>query len=586
VSKRRQKEPRSPQSPASPQLSRAPSRWNALSIPIFVLLVGIGSARIISTYTVFNHTVDEPAHIACGMEWLDKGIYKLEPQHPPLARVAAAVGPYLLGRRSMNGPSMYYEGEAILVFEGNYLDNLAAARLGILPFFWIASLVVYLWTRRYFGEPAAALAVFFYTFLPPVLAHAGLATTDMALTAFTGAAFLSALVWLEKPDWRRSALFGATTALAVLSKFTSLVFLPMSLLAALILYLAMVRPRLPDLAAAARQRILPFCFAAAIGLLTIWAGYRFSIGTPYSYLDKGQQKAASSQFWNVRLPAPALYAGIAKVVEHAEGGHPSYFLGHNGTKGWWYYYPVVLGVKTPLAFLALLGIGVVSCFKKWGRSPEPGQAGRQVRLACWLPLAFSLGILLFSLTSRVNIGVRHVLPVYTGFSITAALGAVWLLDQFKTSRWAILPLGALLLWLTASSALCHPDYIPYFNELVGDHPENIVVDSDLDWGQDMTRLAKRLHELRAASVAFHPFPTEPVPGLPPLVNTRPRRPEVGWNAVSLTYWKAYRLGLIDKHPEWSLWPDRESPVERIGKTILLYYFLPAPASAPPQGLPH
>ena len=66
---------------------------------IAVALVLVASIRIIATYTVFSHTYDEPAHIACGMEWLDKGVYQWEPQHPPLARVATALGPYLLGTR-------------------------------------------------------------------------------------------------------------------------------------------------------------------------------------------------------------------------------------------------------------------------------------------------------------------------------------------------------------------------------------------------------------------------------------------------------------------------------------------------------
>ncbi len=159
-------------------------------------LVLVASIRIIATYTVFSHTYDEPAHIACGMEWLDKGVYKWEPQHPPLARVATALGPYLLGTRCQNTPnvdlaSMTHEGLAILYYGHHYDLTLALARLGILPFFWIACLVVYWWGRRYFSPSVAVVAVFLFSFLPPVLAHAGLATTDMALTAFLGAAFLS-----------------------------------------------------------------------------------------------------------------------------------------------------------------------------------------------------------------------------------------------------------------------------------------------------------------------------------------------------------------------------------------------------------
>src|SRR5579872_827466 len=84
---------------------------------IAIVAVLIGSARIVATYDVFNHTFDEPAHIACGMEWLDKGTYTWEAQHPPVARVATAIGPYLLGVRSQGTEHgkqnhMLYEGVA------------------------------------------------------------------------------------------------------------------------------------------------------------------------------------------------------------------------------------------------------------------------------------------------------------------------------------------------------------------------------------------------------------------------------------------------------------------------------------------
>src|SRR5689334_9651864 len=89
-------------------------------------------------------------------------------------------------------------------------------------------------TGRGRGRRAAALSVVTFTFIPTVLAHAGLATTDMAVTAFIGAAFLATLLWLERPDARRSVILGAAVALAVVSKFSSLAFLPAALVAAAI----------------------------------------------------------------------------------------------------------------------------------------------------------------------------------------------------------------------------------------------------------------------------------------------------------------------------------------------------------------
>src|SRR5271154_2534871 len=137
----------------APQTSEWPRHAEAFlgrySLIIFLILVAIASARIISTYTVFNHTVDEPAHIACGMEWLDKGTYHYEAQHPPLSRVMMAILPrYILKAHSWNRPLMFNEGAAVLYTGDQYDLTLALARLGILPFYWLACWVVYWWAKR------------------------------------------------------------------------------------------------------------------------------------------------------------------------------------------------------------------------------------------------------------------------------------------------------------------------------------------------------------------------------------------------------------------------------------------------------
>jgi hypothetical protein len=214
---------------------------------ISLLLVLVATCRIAATYSVFSHTIDEPAHIACGMEWLDKGTYRYEAQHPPLARVAAAIGPYLLGLRSQGTPytqdlAIWREGSRILYRDHKYEIALTVARIGILVFFWIACLVVYWWARKALGDAAAPVAVFLFTFLPPVLAHAGLATTDMALTAFTGTSFLAGWIWLERRTAVSAAAFGAAVGLAILSKFSFLAFFPAIVVLALTAYWLVERP--------------------------------------------------------------------------------------------------------------------------------------------------------------------------------------------------------------------------------------------------------------------------------------------------------------------------------------------------------
>jgi 4-amino-4-deoxy-L-arabinose transferase-like glycosyltransferase len=541
-------------SPARP--SAALSWIGRHSLALALALVVFASIRIVATYAVFNHTSDEPNHIACGMEWLDKGTYTYETQHPPLARVAAALGPFLLGIRSQSKTVAHdtlqvpEEGLEILYKDHHYERTLTAARLGILPFFWIACLAVYWWARRDFGGSVAVAAVFLFSFMPNVLAHAGLATTDMALTAFVAATFVCALAWVEKPTPARAILFGASFALAILSKFSAPIFLAAAWSCAFLWYLARQGFQWAPPAAGARRLLPTLGYALSATILPIWAGYRFSLGQP-------------GMPW---LPFPELFSGFQAVLRHNAQGHFTYLLGQRNTAGFWYFYPVVLAVKTPLAFLALAAIALPLAFRR-------GSGSR-----AWIPLSFSIAILAIGMGSHINIGIRHILPIYCGLSIVAALALVRFFERPHAKRWTLAALPLLLAWYAGSSLLSHPDYLPYFNELAGSEPEKIVVDSNLDWGQDMQRLAARLRQVGATGLTFNQFflaHLEKEHGFPPIHEMDLLNPSPGWNAVSLTNWKIARLGLWSSHPDVTLWPDRVPQQERIGKSILLWYFPPA-----------
>ncbi len=538
--------------PFSPQLL---SWIEARALWLAVALVVLGSIRIVLTYTVFNHTSDEPAHVACGMEWLDKGIYQWEPQHPPLARVAAALPLYLAGLRSQNTRrdlrfAMSLEGAAILYSNHQYERNLALARLGILPFFWLACAVVYAWGARYFRPAVALTAVFLFSMVPTVLAHAGLATTDMALTATLGAAFLAGLIWIESPTSRNAVWFGAATGLMTVSKFSALAFFPASAAVALGWCVYRERPGWQALARWTRDRVPSFAVAVAAGALLIWAVYRFSFG------DAG--------FFHLRLPAPELYAGIRQVMDHNAGGQESYLLGERSQTGFWLFFPVALAVKSPLAFLVLAAVGAVLVFRKDG-------GNRNLRIV----LAFCVSILAVGMSSRINIGLRHILPIYLGLSLLGAVAVVTLLEWSDPRPWLRGALALLILWLAGSSLRSHPDYLAYFNETAGSEPEKILVDSDLDWGQDLKRLASRLREVGATGVAFDRYilgNPEKELGFPPVYPLDPNAPRVGWNAIGVSVWKETGL---------RKWPDFIKPRERVGKSILLWYFPPAASNAGP-----
>ena len=540
--------------PVSPPVSPPASDWFSKRFlaalerhgtAIVLALVALATVRIAATYTVFNHTADEPAHVACGMEWLAQGEYRWEPQHPPLARVAAALGPYLLGDRPQGTPrnvpfAQFKEGSAILFSGGRYDLALALARAAMLPFFWMACLVTWWWGARYFGRVAAVIAVFVFTFLEPVLAHSGLATTDIALTAFMGAAFLAGAVWLEQPGTRRALWFGLALGLMVLSKFSSLVFFPAATALAFAWYWFSERPDRASLAQAARRRLPGLALAMLVVLILVWGGYRFH----FRPIHAG----------GASVPAPELFAGIEQVREHNAAGHDTYLLGQRGTTGFWDFYLVGLAVKTPLPVLALFLIGMVAVWRARRKFPR--------RL---LPLAYCAGVLAVGMFSRINIGIRHVLPIYMGIALVAAAGAVNLLERPQTGKWIQAVLAALLLWFAAGSLAAHPDYLPWFNELAGSEPENILADSDLDWGQDIKRLAHRLHELGATDVTFDRYIVVDLAalGFPRVHPMNGNYPSPGWNALGVGVWKESRL---------FLWPDQIKPRERVGKSILLWYF--------------
>jgi 4-amino-4-deoxy-L-arabinose transferase-like glycosyltransferase len=480
-----------------------------------VLLVFIASARIVSTYTVLSHTMDEPGHLGCGMQWLN-GAYTWDTEHPPIARVMAAVAVSLAGERLTPADGSHLEGSLILGHGDHYDRILSIARFGVLPLFWIASLAVFLWAKRAGGPMAAVIATFLFTTTPPVLAHAGLVTTDMACTAFGALAFLASLWWADHPDRARTVLFGIALGLAAAAKFSLLAYLP----AAWLVLLAIHHPSISTV----RRYLAPLAVAGLMGAIVICAAYRFTL---------------LSEF----------FAGIQCLIKHNSAGHSSYLLGQRRHTGVWYYFPVVLSVKTPIAMLLLLAGGLVTGWRK--------------RLPLSAPVAFAAGILLVAMMSRINIGVRHVLPIYTAFSVIGAVTAAEVMRGTSRRAAGIL----LLLGLQAISGVAqHPDYIAYTNEFVSGHPEDVTAESDLDWGQDMKLVAAFLARHGAARVAFTPYCATYLSAgraFPPTTPTDWYHPSPGWNVVSLSGLKVF------DHPGWA---EKIPPHFKIGKTHWAYYF--------------
>jgi hypothetical protein len=557
--------------------------WGAHLAPFlekhfFVLtlcLIAIACARIISTYNALSFTVDEPEHFAAGLEYVANHVYRLQTQHAPLSRAFQAVGPYLAGARPTGLTVPSEESYSILSRVGNINRTIFLMRLGNLPFFVLACLVVCGWAWHTFGKPVAAVATGLFTLLPTVLADAGLATPDMAVTATVSAAFFAAILWAERPTVWRSLVWGLFMGLACLARFTALGYIPTAICIGLAFHLAISWPGWKGLVESARRRAVPFALALGIAGLAIWGGYWFTVGSA------GSGVMGIHLGRNLILPAPEFFDGLRKALQHNREGHAAFLLGQFRTTGWWYYYPVALAVKTPIAFLILLAVGLFVDLR-----------GR--KCSNWLlPLAFCLGILLPALRSRIDIGVRHVGPIYVGFAIIAALGLKYLLQWDRARVIGILAGGVLVGWMAISGAVQHPDYLAYFNALAGKTPEDVLVDSNYDWDQDMRFLSKRLRELGVKEfsltlwqgVRFSDY-REAWYGLPKIKKTFDFCvPTPGWSVVSPTFDRAakfnlYGPGLSQPPCVMSPWYHRVKPTERVGPLRLYYVANPTQRPSP------
>lgn len=540
------------------------------------VLIALALALCVSTYSVFGHTWDEPEHLAAGMQLLDKGQYTYDIQHPPLARLAMALGPYLAGARAWGepGPSGDQEGRDLLYRSGDYDGTLTLARLGVLPFLAIMLGAAWAWARRQFGETAALATVFFLVTTPTILGHASIAALDVPGAAFCVVALLSLVRWVESPTRRRSLALGLASGLAIGTKLSAIPFLIVCGAALLAVRVALtprgerhreslaMRPLVAGagLALAASAATLCVAYGGQFEYLTDHAATR-SEALDYLVGSRGLAHDLAYRLC-AQFPLPValgrLTLGIKELQKHNREGHLSFLLGETKTSGWWYFYPVALVVKTtlPLLILGLMGF--------WA------MVVRAVRERAWTvaaPVVFFAAILAFCCVySRINIGVRHVLILYP----LLALAAAYMLIRLWDWRPAILGKAIVVLvisWQLGTLWRTWPDYLPYFNELVR-HPEQVLIDSDLDWGQDMRRLERDLHERKVESFSFVFRGTEDWirEDFPPFTFLPPNLETTGWVAVDVL-----AKFLLTKGGPGYAWLDAYRPVARIGKTIDLYY---------------
>jgi hypothetical protein len=458
--------------------------WPAVAL----ILAIVGSLEVRSARGE-TQTWDEGIHISAGYSYLKLGDYSWNVEHPPLVKIASALPLALMGLSAER-----YEPDGKLKDQVRYgIDFLyknrrdadsilfAARSANILLTLLFAAAVAW-WTRRRYGPLAGVAAAALCAFDPNLMAHGRYVTTDFPVTVFF---FFACVLWveyLEAASPRRLLAAAGTIGLALITKFSAVLLLP-----PLVILYAACWIRRPKEFPVRRAAIAAATVTATVALMVLVVYWPETVRCWRTSVPQLSTVAARNNFIGrtllslgrvFHLPAHAYLLGLNAVADHNVGGHASYLLGMRSATGWWYYFPVVFAVKSTMAALAsallLLAAGLWQAWKREWISP--------MALGLALPPLLYFAI---SMTSGINIGMRHILPVYPFLYVGAA---AWLAT--RAPRPGVYVLMALVALQMGECARITPDYLAFFNELAGGPgrgPEYLV-DSNIDWGQDVKKL--------------------------------------------------------------------------------------------------
>jgi hypothetical protein len=568
------------------------------NVPYLVaaVLLWLLFAQAVRGAVISSLTFDEGPHLAVGYATLRTGDFRLQPVHihPPLANILAAapllLDPSLPDPRSIPGwdiASLSAVTDTV-IWQHRPPDGIALA--GRLPIILLAMLLgafVYRWAADLAGWKAGLLALFLYALDPNIVAHAQVITTDMGVTVFGFIAmyccFKSQVAGRKSQaanqqisNFKWDAGTGVALGAALATKVSA------GLLAPLLAVIVLLAGR-----EAFRLRVWRVVVMGLITFGVVWAVYGFEVdrvpGLPFP------------------VPAATHVKIYLSLLQHYDEGHPSFLLGMNSTGGWWYYFPVAFLVKTPLPTLMLLVGSLVLGIKRWQETRSKKQeTSRKSQVAGWALGLFPVVHFGTALWSSVDIGYRHLLPilpflfVFIGTQIAHHLSLIaYRLSQRNSVTssprhlvtWSLGLLAAVLLvWYGVGTARIFPHDLAYFNELAGG-PEggyNWLVDSNLDWGQNLKELKIWLDAHGVERVFLSQFsPSRPeVYGiqatlLPPSPRAAPFTrfdPAPGWYAIGATTLQGAYTPDVDTFAYFRVM----TPTARIGHAMFVYHVTEQP----------
>jgi 4-amino-4-deoxy-L-arabinose transferase-like glycosyltransferase len=451
---------------------------------------------------------DEPVHLQAGYRYWQCGEFANNPEHPPLVKLIAAA-PFrhwqLDGFPSPCGTQVITSrrldtGIAYAIFQSPNASMLlwkARSILIVFPLLLLGS--VFVAVQRWFGNVAAAVASILITIEPTLIAHGSLVTTDMAVTATLFLTVALGVEYARQPRWWLCLFCGVALGLALASKHSA-ILLPFMLLLTMFIALAAVRSPKNDYLCVAAG----WFAVCVIGLVLLWASYGFRYSAlPHEtkaaydlqepFERKGMHNRQSTRlvlFANRHHLLPEAYlAGLTDVLSTSE--RPTYFFGKFYSKGFWYYFPVALSIKLTLGVLVLAVATVLtpSIWRTYGTCLAPAT----------FPAFSYLGV---AMLGKMDIGVRHVLPVIPFVIVVASVGAS---EWIGRSRWTTAIAIILVLLSVISGLHAAPLQLSYANEAFRGSKRTYLLlgDSNVDWGNTSGQLQEYLtaHHLQGSNCA-------------------------------------------------------------------------------------
>jgi hypothetical protein len=476
------------------------SRWQ---LPIVLCFLAVLTLQYALTARANSITWDEDDHIYAGyMSW-KHGDFGLNPEHPPLLKLLATAPLLHLPLKMPALQNRFFKLEAFLggkefLFQNDANAILFRARMAASLLSLLLMVLVFLATREMFGRVAAVIALGLLAFDPTVLAHGAVVGTDMALSCFLFAAIYAFYRYVKAPSAWRLIVAGVATGLALASKHSAILVFPMLLLLGVCEVLRR-GDAAEKVARATSQRVLRMAGAlilvTVISIAVLWAFYGFryqarpagmQINPPLA--DYVQGLSRPRDIWVIKTAAhwrllPESYLYGLTDVRYMADFYSTFVLGQDYPKGQWFYFPVAFAVKSSLTFLIMLGIAI------WAIASGRLRMWREI-LFLTIPPVVHFAV---AMGSGMNIGVRHILPVYIFLAVLIAGAAAKLIAESR--RWVYVVV-ALLVFQAISVTRAYPAYLAYANELWGGPSQTYryLSDSNVDWGQQLKSTKRYLDQ--------------------------------------------------------------------------------------------